>query len=142
MTCSGLRPSDLGGEVWSTVWNWLPAQISALAGAAARSSRSMRLHRRVRQVGEVELGLDHLRRLRRARPPHLPAARLDRPGSPTTPAVILDDLGRGAQLRRAACPKSTVSASRPPMADQVSVASTATPEGICTTSTTPGTAFA
>ena len=53
--------------------------------------------------------------------------------------VLGHELGRCRAVSAALSSHSTLSASRPCIADQVSLATTATPRGISTTSTTPGT---
>ena len=96
-----------------------------------------RLHRRVREIGKRELGLEHLRGSGEGERRHLHAARrrAPRPWRAARYSSSISDVERAPPR---SCPTSTLKAFRPAMADHVSVASTATPEGICTTSTTPG----
>ena len=141
VTCSGFSPAAAAAFAWSMVWNWHPAQISHLSGLK-RAHRGERLHRRVREVRELELPLDAFRGTRQRRL-DVPAFH-DRHRLLAAPhgAVLLHQLGGAALLRTRLVPgharaprgpssPTTCRARRPPRR-----------AGICTTSTTPGTAFA
>ena len=139
VTCSGLRPKIFATAPRSVVGNWLPFQIAALSAfssttqlsgsidACARYGNSYVASMRFAAEASASSAFPSLR----MPIPGLPAASRNVAMISAVPSVFAFDSSH-----------STVRASRPCLAAQKCWPSTATPVGICTTSTTPATAFA
>ena len=139
VTCSGFRPRTCAAVAWSTVCICVPVQISQRSasirtvqlsgsiGACARNGKSYSASTTFAAFGIAAAGS--------------PAA------FALTPGVFASArYSRAIASLSSVAPSpgfhSTVSASRPSFADQKWSATTATPDGTCTTWRTPGTASA
>ena len=140
VTCSGFSPTAAAAAAWSPVWNWQPAQISHLSGlnrhtavkgsivACARYGNSNSPSTRFTACASAASASPTSFTVRASFP--RPRARYSFMSS-VVPRFSASD---SSQV--------TLNASRPFFADHMSRPTTATPRGICTTSTTPATAFA
>jgi hypothetical protein len=139
-TCSGLSPRIAATVACSTVWNCAPAQISAVPSPLTSMtplSGSIGAWARYGKENSASITL--------AAPLSADAVSPRRAAARPGFRASLRYSANIASLDRfsaALSSHSILSASRPFIADQVSRASTATPCGICTTSTTPLTALA
>src|SRR5258706_14464622 len=139
LTCSGLRPSTPATFIWSTVWNCSPFHTSHAPSLICTTQFIGSI------VACARYGNSYDASTVLAAPASAfsasPVLAAERPGFAAS-ALYCAMSSAEPSLPAPDSSHCTLSASRPRLADQKSVASTATPVGICTTFTTPRIDFA